>query len=316
MAKLFLPPRQISGRMMAACRARKIAAPLLLTVASALMMSSIGLRGGGQSAADSGVTFVGAGDIANCKNLAPARATARLLDRIDGTIFTLGDHAYPHGDAQEFRDCYGPTWGRHKARTRPTIGNHDTITSHGRPYFDYFQDDAGPERRGYYSFELGAWHIVSLNSGTSMKPESPQLKWLREDLAIHTTECSLAYWHVPRFSSGPDHDQSESDLWRVLYEAGVDVVLNGHEHAYERFAPQDDQGRPDPARGIREFIVGTGGGEPAKLNQAAPNSEIRSDHLLGVLKLTLGAHDYAWEFVSVAGQPFADTGSARCSPRR
>ena len=278
-------------------------------------MSSIGLRAGGQ-AVDAGVTFAGAGDIANCKNLAPARATARLLDRIDGTIFTLGDHAYPHGDAQEFRDCYGPTWGRHKARTRPTIGNHDTSIGHGRPYFDYFQENAGPERRGYYSFELGAWHIVSLNSETSLKPESAQVKWLREDLATHPTECSLAYWHVPRFSSGPDHDQSLSDVWRVLYDAGVDVVLNGHEHAYERFAPQDDQGRPDPVRGIRQFIVGTGGGEAARLNQAAPNSEIRSDHLFGVLKLTLRAHEYAWEFVSVAGQPFRDAGSTRCSPAR
>ena len=235
---------------------------------------------------------------------------------MDGTIFTLGDHAYKHGDAQDFRECYGPTWGRHKARTRPTIGNHDTITSRGRPYFDYFQDQAGPERRGYYSFELGAWHIVSLNSEASVKPDSPQVTWLREDLAAHPTDCSLAYWHVPRFSSGPENDKSLSDVWHVLYAAGVDVVLNGHEHAYERFAPQDDQGRPDPARGIREFIVGTGGGALDRLSRTAPNSEIREDHTFGVLKLTLRAHDYAWEFVPIARQRFRDAGSAPCSPPR
>src|SRR5207248_2120489 len=162
----------------------------------------------------------------------------------------------------------------HKARTRPAIGNHDTLTSRGRPYFDYFQEPTDSDRRGYYSFDLGAWHIVSLNSGTSVKGNSPQLTWLRADLASHRTDCALAYWHVPRFSSGPDHDKNLGEMWRLLYDAGVDVVLNGHEHAYERFAPVDDQGRPDPARGIREFIVGTSGGVLDTIKHPAPNSEV------------------------------------------
>ena len=287
--------------------------PLTIVVAFAVL-STGAARTRSQSGTEESVTFVGAGDIANCHDLGPARATARLLDHIDGTVFTLGDHAYKHGDTQELRDCYGSTWGRHKARTRPALGNHDTITNRGRPYFDYFGDNAGPERRGYYSFDLGAWHVVSLNSGASVKNDSPQVKWLRQDLAVHPSECSLAYWHVPRFSSGPQSDKALSDVWRVLYDAGVDVVLNGHEHFYERFAPQDDQGRPDSARGIREFIVGTGGGALESFKQSAANSEVRDDHTFGVLKLTLRPHGYAWEFVPVAGQPFRDAGEAQCTP--
>jgi hypothetical protein len=269
-----------------------------------------------QAPSEDTVTFVGAGDIGECHNLGPARATARLLDRIEGTVFTLGDHAYKHGDAQEFRDCYGTTWGRHKDRTRPTMGNHDVITNAGRPYFDYFGDNAGPARRGYYSFELGAWHIVSLNTNESLRANSQQVKWLQQDLAEHPTECALAFWHVPLFSSGPQKDARLSDVWHVLYEAGVDVVLNGHEHFYERFAPQDDQGRPDGTRGIREFIVGTGGGDLQSLKRPAPNSEARDDHTFGVLKLTLSPHAYTWEFVPIAGQTFRDVGSGSCSPAR
>jgi predicted phosphohydrolase len=266
--------------------------------------------------ADPGVTFVGAGDIANCQSLGPARATARLLDDLEGTVFTLGDHAYKHGDATELRDCYGPTWGRHKARTRPAVGNHDLLISRGRPYFDYFGANAGPDRRGYYSFDLGAWHLVSLNSEAPVKSGSPQITWLREDLAAHRNACVLAYWHVPLFSSAQQSDPKLSELWRVLYDAGVDVVLNGHEHAYERFAPQDDQGHADPSRGIREFIVGTGGGALDTINQPAANNEIYNDRTFGVLKLALKAHGYDWEFMPVAGQRFRDAGSAQCSPAR
>ena len=141
-----------------------------------------GARVRSQSTADS-VTFVGAGDIAVGSNMAPVRATANLLDAIEGTVFTLGDHAYKHGDASEFKDCYGSTWGRHKARTRPTIGNHNLITGKGRPYFDYCGESAGPDRRGYYSFDLGAWHLVSLNSNVPIKNDSPQMKWLRQPLS-------------------------------------------------------------------------------------------------------------------------------------
>jgi len=260
------------------------------------------------------VTFVGAGDIANCDHLSPARSTAKLLDSIQGTIFTLGDHAYKRGDAKELHDCYGSTWGRYKDRTRPAIGNHDTRTANGQPYFDYFGERAGPDRRGYYSFDLGAWHIVSLNSEASITRASPQMQWLREDLATHPSECTLAYWHVPLFASGAGAEPGLAQLWRVLYAAGVDVVLNGHVHVYERFAPQDDQGHADPARGIREFIVGTGGGELESIKHPAPNSEVRNDRTFGVLKLTLSPHGYEWEFVPIAGQRFRDRGTSACSP--
>ncbi len=299
--------------------ARQTSARLAVAGGVAAVLATLGVgsaRLRSQAATADSVTFVGAGDIAVCSNLTAARATAKLLDAIPGTIFTLGDHNYKRGDALEFRDCYGSTWGPFKARTRPTIGNHDLIVSRGRPYFDYFGDNAGTERRGYYSFELGAWHLVSLNSSAPVKSDSAQVKWLKQDLAEHPNACVLAYWHVPRFSSGAEVDKSLGDVWKVLYDAGVDVVLNGHVHDYERFAPQDDQGRPDPARGIREFVVGTGGGVLDPIKQPAPNSEIYNDRTHGVLKLTLNAQSYAWEFVPVAGQRFRDAGTAQCSPSR
>jgi hypothetical protein len=270
------------------------------------------------AAADDDVVFVGAGDIANCEILGGARATASLLDRIEGAVFTLGDHAYQHGSEKEFRDCYDPTWGRHKARTHPTVGNHDMITDRGRPYFKYFGDNAGPDERGYYSFDLGAWHIISLNSFIDAGGHSPQVKWLREDLAAHqTNDCVLAYWHIARFSSGAHgSDPLMSDVWRVLFEAGADIVLSSHDHDYERFAPQDNKGKADPEHGIREFIVGTGGGGVYEFKKPAPNSEVRNNTTYGVLKLTLSPGRYAWEFIATPGQKFHDEGSGVCSPAR
>jgi calcineurin-like phosphoesterase family protein len=265
------------------------------------------------------VVFVGAGDIANCEinGGSGAAATARVLDRIGGAVFTVGDNAYPSGSAAQFRDCYDPTWGRHKARTHPAPGNHDYLTSNGRPYFDYFGDAAGPERRGYYSYSLGAWHIVSLNSFIPADGHSPQLEWLRKDLADNRTTCTLAYWHIPVFSSGPHGSEVQTsaqmlDVWRVLYEFGADVVVNGHDHDYERFAPQDPKGKADPRKGIREFVVGTGGGGLYDFRQIRRNSEARANRSYGVLKLTLGVTDYSWEFVAAAGEPFHDAGTSAC----
>ena len=264
-------------------------------------------------AASEDVVFVGAGDIANCDLLSGARATATLLDGIEGTIFTLGDHAYAQGTKAEFRECYEPTWGRHKARTRPTPGNHDYMTDRGRPYFDYFGAAAGSPKLGYYSFDLGAWHIISLNSSVPGGVPA-QAKWLREDLAAHPVDCVLAYWHEPVYSSGPHTpEQTMHGLWSILYKAGADVVMNGHDHLYERFAPQDDRGRPDAA-GIRQFIVGTGGGGVYAFGRVAANSEVRNNTTYGVLKLTLSPGRYAWEFVPMAGSQFRDSGSAACSP--
>jgi hypothetical protein len=265
------------------------------------------------------VVLVGAGDIANCDvgGGSGAIVTARLLDRIPGTVFTVGDHAYPSGTPKQFQDCYERSWGRHKARTRPSPGNHDYRTANAKPYFDYFGANAGPEGRGYYSYALGAWHIVSLNSSIAADRRSPQTAWLRQDLSENRTACTLAYWHVPVFSSGPHGSETQAplhmrDVWQVLYEFGADVVINGHDHVYERFAPQDPRGKADPKKGIREFIVGTGGAGLYDVMQVQPNSEVRGNRSYGVLKLTLGAEDYAWEFVAGAGQPLQDSGTSPC----
>ena len=267
---------------------------------------------------DRGVVLVGAGDIANCEIAggSGARATAALLDRFPGTVFTVGDHAYPAGAAAQFRDCYDPSWGRHRARTRPAPGNHDYLTANAKAYFDYFGDSAGPDRRGYYSYTLGTWHIVSMSSSIPADRRSPQIEWLRSDLRDHPAQCTLAYWHVPVFSSGPHGSEPEAahmqEAWRVLYEFGADVVINGHDHDYERFAPQDPKGKANP-NGIREFVVGTGGGGLYEFQRIRSNSEVRSNRSYGVLVLTLGATDYSWEFVSGAGAPFHDAGTARCT---
>jgi hypothetical protein len=256
--------------------------------------------------------LIAAGDIAAC-GADGAELTARLLDRIEGTVLTLGDNAYDSGSAEQFRDCYDPTWGRHKARTRPSPGNHDYATPGAAGYFDYFGENAGPDRRGYYSFDLGAWHIVSLNSEIAAGPESAQAQWLAEDLATHPTTCTLAYWHKPLFSSGSVHgdDPHMRAIWQILARAGADVILNGHDHIYERFAPQTADGAADP-QGMREFVVGVGGAELYGLRAIQPNSEVRATRLFGVLKLTLHAAGYDWEFVPAEAGAFSDAGSARC----
>jgi len=269
-----------------------------------------------QSDADS-VVLVGAGDIANCEMLGGARATAALLDKIEGTIFTLGDHAYPNSSAKYLKDCYDPTWGRHKSRTRPTLGNHDLIPNRGRDYFEYFGENAGPSGRGYYSYDLGAWHIIALNGTAAITVTSPQAVWLRDDLASHPTDCVLAYWHMPLFSSGPHGGTPEmKEAWNILSEAGADVVVNSHDHVYERFAPMDKNGKPDPERGIRVFLVGTGGAGVYKFKKIAPNSEAHDNTTYGVLKFTLSKGHYAWEFIPMAGQRFTDSGRAACSPSK
>jgi hypothetical protein len=253
--------------------------------------------------------FVGAGDVALCGS-PDAAATARLLDVIGGTVFALGDHAYPDGRAEDYRDCYDPTWGRHRGRTRPVAGNHDYQSAGAVPYFDYFGPNAGPSGLGYYSFELGSWHVIALNSNVAADGRSTQAAWLRADLATHPAGCTLAYWHHPLFSSGAYGDAGHMrDVWRILHAAGADVVLAAHEHFYERFAPQDASGAADPARGIRQFIVGTGGAPLRDRVTVRANSEayVRAH---GVLKLTLRGGGYDWDFVSVTGP--GDIGTAEC----
>jgi acid phosphatase type 7 len=261
--------------------------------------------------------LLAAGDIARCDMIGGAVATARLLDRLPGTILTLGDNAYESGTPEEFAKCYAPTWGRHLERTRPAPGNHDYHTRRASGYFAYFGERAGPPGLGYYSFDLGTWHIVSLNSAIDVGPRSPQGKWLAGDLAAHPVDCVLAYFHVPAFSSGPHGtDLNMRGLWRQLADAGVDIALSGHDHHYERFAPLDAKGRPDPVHGVRQFVVGTGGGGVYEIKSAAPHSEVRDNSTYGVLQLVLAGGRYEWTFMAVDGQSFTDSGNSACSPAR
>ncbi len=257
--------------------------------------------------------LVGAGDIGSCTSLGDD-ATAFLLDNIQGTVFTTGDNAYFHGTAFEFAICYGLTWGRFKERTFPAVGNHDYSTPDASAYFSYFGERAGDLAKGYYSYELGAWHIVVLNSSLPVDPGSAQEQWLRADLAAHPTVCSAAYWHTPRFSSGLKHGSNSamSPLWQALQDYGADVVINSHEHNYERFDPQNSDGTLDLSKGIREFVVGTGGDSHHALGDPIANSVVGNDQTYGVLKLTLHPTSYDWEFIPIAGQSFTDSGSATC----
>jgi hypothetical protein len=264
--------------------------------------------------------LVGAGDIASCDDLAGAEATAKLIDKIPGTVFAAGDLAYPDGSDEQFAKCYAPTWGRFKDRTRPAPGNHEYHKGGGATgYARYFGTAAGDPDKGYYSYELGAWHIVVLNSECvevgGCEAASPQGLWLNEDLTQHPAGCTLAYFHKPLFSSGGKHgnDPEMKPLWDVLYHAGAEIVINGHDHDYERFAAQDPEGHLDAKHGIREFVVGSGGkNSHRQMGVAKPNSEARNDDAFGVLKLTLHSKGYDWEFVPEAGKTFKDSGSDSC----
>jgi uncharacterized protein YjdB len=260
----------------------------------------------------SAATLIAAGDIAHCSYNGDEQ-TAALLDTMPGTVITLGDNAYQDGTLSEYQSCYEPSWGRHKARTRPSPGNHEYHTTNAQGYFDYFGSAAGEVGKGYYSFDVGEWHIIALNYYVSMSSSSPQITWLKADLAANQKKCTLAFWHRPRFSSG-NHGSSTSPnaFLQPLYDADADVVLVGHDHIYERFAPLRPDGTADPARGIRHFTVGTGGVPLTAIGTLVPNSEVQSNAAHGVLKLTLRPDGYDWQFVPVAGMTFTDSGSGTC----
>jgi Calcineurin-like phosphoesterase len=254
-----------------------------------------------------------AGDIADCNTTADS-ATAALLDANPGTVLTLGDNAYPDGTAQDFAGCYEPTWGRHKARTFPALGNHEYHTPDAAGYFGYFGSAAGPPGRGYYSFDLGAWHVVSLNSERDFGAAGSQVAWLKADLAATSADCVLAYWHRPRWTSGNYNDFAVlQPLWNVLYDRGADVVLAGHDHNYQRYPRMDKAGARDPNRGMRSFVVGTGGRHLYQLTQDA-RRDAGTDATWGVLELTLHASSYSWRFLAVAGSTYTDSGTGACSP--
>jgi hypothetical protein len=264
------------------------------------------------------ISIVAAGDIADCGSgifLFPEAArTASLIALSDAAVLTLGDNTYPIGAPEEFTRCFQATWGQYKDRVRPSPGNHDYITLDAAGYFGYFGPAAGPGQRGYYSFDIGAWHIVSLNSNAEASPGSAQYTWLQADLAASTSLCTLAYWHHPVFSSGPHGNNPRMrEIYRLLHSKGVELVLVGHDHVYERFAPQDADGQADPVRGVRSFTVGTGGAPLYSWYTIRPNSEFRDNSSHGVLRLTLSESSYRWAFVPVTGDT-RDEGSAQCHP--
>ena len=269
------------------------------------------------ASANTSAVLVGAGDIADCANLSQAEATAKLLEKIPGTVMAVGDLAYPDGTPENFA-CYDKTWGRVKNRTRPSPGNHEFHSAGAAYYFQYFGSAAGEPSKGYYSYELGTWHIIVLNSecvdAGGCDKDSPQGQWLREDLTAHPAACTAAYFHKPLFSSGGAHgdDLTVKPLWDALYHANADVIVSGHDHDYERFAPQDPDGKADVARGIREFVVGTGGKNHRPFGATDANSEVRDAEAFGVLKLTLSPGHYQWQFVPEDGKAFADSGSGVC----
>jgi len=259
--------------------------------------------------------LVGAGDIADC-DLPDDSATAALIDATPGTVFTAGDNAYPDGTAAQFHDCYDPTWGRFRDRTRPAPGNHDWQTKGAAGYLGYFGQAAEPHDTIWYSYDLGTWHVVVLDSDCSLVggcgAGSAQGKWLAADLKASTATCTLAIWHQPRFSSGEHGNDAEvAPFWRALYDAGADVVVNGHDHDYERFAPQDPEARQDRTRGIREFVVGTGGQSLRAFSTTRDNSELRVSTTHGVIRFVLHQASYEWTFLPTTGT-LGDAGTAPC----
>lgn len=251
-------------------------------------------------------------------NACHMKATSNLLLNADlAVVLPLGDIQYETGTLSAFQQSYNPTWGRVKSITRPAVGNHEYATTGAKDYYSYFGTAAGDSSKGYYSYNVGKWHIIALNSNCSAVggcgAGSPQEQWLQADLKAHPTACTLAYWHHPRFSSGEHGSDSNYDaFWKDLYAARAEIVLNGHDHDYERFAPQSPDAKSDATRGIREFVVGTGGKNHYKFTNIRANSLVRNADTYGVLKLTLHPKTYTWGFVPEAGKTFTDSGSDSC----
>ena len=266
--------------------------------------------------AEPAAVLVGAGDIAACRGPASdsiAAKTAVLIDKIPGTVFAAGDLVYEYGSEQEFKECYDPTWGRFKDRTLPAPGNHEYLTANAAAYYAYWGQAAGEPGNGYYSVQLGSWRVISLNSNIDVGAGSKQEQWLRNELKAHAARCMLAFWHHPLTSSGSyGYNPNMRYIFQALYDAGVDVVINGHAHVYERLVPHDAQEKADPARGIRVFVVGTGGGVPLGFDAVLPISEVRQRDVFGVFKLALRPDGYSWEFIPIEGQSFRDTGEGQC----
>jgi hypothetical protein len=311
----------------------------LVTVASResnnapqLMVDSESTTGGGGGGGSGGETIIAAaGDIA-CSPQDPnfngglgtssacrQKATADVIGTIQDldAVMALGDVQYepewePWPTLDDYMGSYDPTWGRFKSITRPGIGNHESDS-----YFQYFGAAAGDPAKGYYSYDIGGWHVVMLNSECSSVggcgAGSPQEVWLRNDLAAHPAACTIGYWHRPSYSSGINgNDTRYGTFWKDLYDAGAEIVLSGHSHMYERYAPMNPSGQVDDARGLRLFVVGTGGEDHSGVTSVQPNSVIRNENTFGVLKLTLRSNGYDWRFLPEAGRSFTDSGTGTC----
>ena len=300
-------------------RARLLALVTLLIAASALALFAwfvprleptnpgTSLPGTLPIAAPGSEVLLAVGDIASCDFQAD-EVVADLASRIPGTIALIGDIAYERGEPEEFAECFDPAWGLMRPRIRPALGNHDVLTQGAAGYFDYFGQGVGEPGRGWYSYDLGAWHAVVLNSNCDVVgcgPGSPQVDWLRQDLATNPSDCLLAYWHHPRWSSGRRGSSTSVDVfWNVLADAGADVILNGHDHTYERLV-QD---------GIRQFVVGTGGNLLYPFEkQPLPQTEIRQADAYGLLWLALGPGTYEWQYLALGNSGFTDAGSGDCN---
>jgi 3',5'-cyclic AMP phosphodiesterase CpdA len=279
-----------------------------LTAASCI--AALALCAAGARAAEPLVVYA-AGDIAQC-GVAGAGLTARLVAEADAQVLAVGDLAYPSGRTEDFENCYQPTWGRFKARTLPVPGNHEYRTQGAAGYFGYFGARAMPFRGGYYSTDLGGWHVVALNSNLDLAPGSAQIEWLVEDLKHNRRGCILAFWHHPRFSSGQHGDNAAMQpLWETLQRNGVSVALSGHDHNYERLAPLDAEGRPDARRGLRSFVVGAGGARLYEMGKTRPHSEMRDATDWGILRLELYAGRYNWKYLTAGGK-VTDQGGGVC----
>jgi hypothetical protein len=313
---LFVAPAWLAGREPAAADA----------ATAAMTSSDPVVFAAGDIACDPRNTSFngGLGSATRCRH----KYTSDLIVKAGASaVLLLGDNQYHCGAYRAWLRSYDPTWGRFKAITRPAIGNHEYLT-HGTPdcegedgrapgYFRYFGPAAGDPRKGYYSYDIGAWHLIVLNSQCGevggCGPTSFQGQWLAQDLALHANRCTLAYWHIPLFSSGGRASDNTRPFWDLLHAAGADLVLTGHDHLYERFAKQRPDGTRDPARGLRQFVVGTGGANHTRIPGAIQrNSQVREESTFGVLRLTLRPASYDWKFVPEAGKTFTDAGTTRC----
>lgn len=271
--------------------------------------------------------LIGTGDIASCDSRGDEQ-TAKLVDsvlradsaaKVHDEVFTLGDNAYPTGSASDYATCFTPSWGDTAKlimkNIRPTPGNHEHLTYEAAPYYEYFGNRAGSPKKGYYSYDIGEWHVIVLNSeivvngAFTADEQKAQLDWLTDDVKGHKQKCALAYWHHPRFSSGwHGSDPRLGAIWAILYEGGVDLILNGHDHEYERFLPQAPNAVVDSAHGMPQFVVGTGGGDLRGFKKVVPNSAMRIQGHFGVLKLTLGATEWRSAFLDVNGTVWDPSG--------